>query len=109
MNIYASPAVQRNGARQADENGASPAAAHEIKYRQDAAGYVAAMLAELRQIAGKAGFDKLVKSLDAAYYDAYGALDAKAREAAPAPQNGANGAQNTPPEKTLNPMEPNAP
>ena len=25
------------------------------------------MLAELRQIAGKAGFDKLVKSLDAAY------------------------------------------
>jgi hypothetical protein len=47
----------------------------EIKYRQDAAQYVAAMLTELRQIAGKAGFDKLVASLDAAYYDAYAARD----------------------------------
>lgn len=45
--------------------------AREIKYRHDAANYIAAMLAELRQIAGKASFDKLVTSLDAAYYEAY--------------------------------------
>ena len=31
-------------------------------------------------IAGKAGFDKLVTSIDAAYYDAYGALDGRGRE-----------------------------
>lgn len=47
--------------------------AREIKYRHDAANYIAAMLAELRQIAGKANFEKLVTSLDAAYYDAYSA------------------------------------
>jgi len=102
MNIYAAPA-NRNGARQADA-GENQAAPNEIKYCQDAAGYVAAMLAELRQIAGKAGFDKLVKSLDAAYYDAYGALDAKARETTPAPRSG------TPPgpsENNSNSMEPN--
>ena len=80
MNIYTSPSAARANGREE----AAPVA-HEIKFRQDAASYVAAMLAELRQIAGKAGFDKLVKSLDTAYYDAYGALDAKAREAAPAP------------------------
>ena len=106
MNVYASPASQRDAARVASPDGSSAPAPHEIKYRQDAAGYVAAMLAELRQIAGKAGFDKLVKSLDTAYYDAYGALDARARETAPAPRMG------TPapvPEKTSNSMEPNAP
>jgi len=48
-------------------------APHEDKYREDAAGYVAAMLTELRQIAGKAGFDKLVAAVDAAYYEAYAA------------------------------------
>ena len=36
--------------------------------------YVADMLTELRQIAAKAGFDKLVTSIDAAYYEAYAAL-----------------------------------
>lgn len=76
--------------------------AREMKYLEDAASYVAAMLAELRQIAGKAGFDKLVKSLDAAYYDAYGALDARARETAPPPR-AMDG------EKTSNSMEPNRP
>lgn len=82
MNIYSSPPAARgNGRQEAAPAGAPP---HEIKYRQDAASYVAAMLAELRQIAGKAGFDKLVTSLDTAYYEAYGALDAKAREAVPA-------------------------
>lgn len=87
MNIHAAPSGQRNATRHnGSEAEASPA--QEIKYRQDAAGYVAAMLAELRQIAGKAGFDKLVRSLDTAYYDAYGALDAKGREAAPAPRTG---------------------
>lgn len=75
---------------------------HEMKYREDAAGYVAAMLAELRQIAGKAGFDRLVKSLDAAYYEAYGALDARARDRVPPPRNDR-------PEKTSVSMEPNAP
>jgi hypothetical protein len=57
-------------------------APHEIKYRQDAARYVAAMLTELRQIAGKAGFDKLVTAIDAAYYEAYAAQDAHAKPAA---------------------------
>lgn len=84
MNIYAAPAGTTAARRAEAENGAAPAAAQEIKYRQDAASYVAAMLAELRQIAGNAGFDKLVTSLDTAYYEAYGALDAKAREAVPA-------------------------
>ena len=80
MNIYASAASQRNGALQAGAGGAGPS--QDIKYRQDAVSYVAAMLAELRQIAGKAGFDKVVRSLDAAYYEAYAALDPKG---APAP------------------------
>lgn len=103
MNIYASPASQRNGARHAG-NGSSTPVPHEIKYRQDAANYVAAMLAELRQIAGKAGFDKLVKSLDTAYYEAYGVLDAPAKETAPAPRTDVQpGAE----EKTSNTMEPN--
>lgn len=102
MNIHAAPAGQRSATRHTGAEGDVPA--HEIKYRQDAAGYVAAMLAELRQIAGKAGFDKLVKSLDAAYYEAYGALDAKARDTAPAPRNGSPTA---PQEKTSNSMEPN--
>ncbi len=82
MTMQADPAAERSAPRPAAPEGTA-AAAHEIKYRQDAAAYVAAMLAELRQIAGKAGLDKLVKSLDAAYYEAYGALDARARDAAP--------------------------
>lgn len=95
MNIHSAAPRQDSGA-----DGAPPA--REMKYREDAAGYVAAMLAELRQIAGKAGFDKLVKSLDAAYYDAYGALDARARETAPPPRN-------QPGEKTSETVEPNHP
>lgn len=87
--IAAAPQERRASRNGSPENGATRDAAHEIKYRQDAANYVAAMVAELRQIAGKAGFEKLVKSLDAAYYEAYGMLDGKARDAAPAPQNGA--------------------
>jgi len=54
------------------------APAHEIKYRQDAARYVASMLTELRQIACKAGFDKLVSAVDAAYYEAYAAQESQA-------------------------------
>ena len=57
---------------------AEAAPERDIKYRGDAARYVAAMLTELRQIAGKAGFDKLVTAVDAAYYEAYAALDASA-------------------------------
>lgn len=53
--------------------------AHEIKYRHDAAHYVASMLTELRQMAGKAGFEKLVTALEAAYYEAYAAKDSHAR------------------------------
>lgn len=87
MNIHISPASQRNGARADTPKPGAPAAPlQEIKYREDAAGYVAAMLAELRQISARAGFDKLVSSIDAAYYDAYGALDAKVRETAPEPR-----------------------
>lgn len=60
------------------QNGSEAAPDREIKYRHDAANYVAAMLAELRSIAGKAGFDQLVTAIDAAYYEAYGALKAPA-------------------------------
>ena len=95
MNVYPLAASRRNGARQAEGEVASPSP--EIKYRQDAAAYVAAMLAELRQIAGKAGFDKVVKSLDAAYYEAYAAIDPKA---VPAPARG-------PDEKISGQVEPN--
>lgn len=97
MNIYA-PARRDETA-----SGTPQANSHEIKYREDAAAYVAAMLAELRQIAGKAGFDKLVRSLDTAYYDTYGALDAKGREAAPAPRATAPGKKL---KKTAAAMEP---
>lgn len=108
MNYHAAPAPQRGASRQGGETEGARQP-QEIKYRQDAAGYVAAMLAELRQIAGKAGFDKLVKSLDAAYYEAYGALDDRGREAAPAPRASAPAAaQEKTQEKTSEPMEPNA-
>ena len=86
------------------ETGAASATFAEIRYRHDAVTYVAAMLAELRQIAEKAGLDRLVKSIEAAYYEAHAARDAKAPEAAPAPRATLQrGAQ----EKTSNPMEPN--
>lgn len=42
---------------------------------------MAAMVAELRQLSGKAGFEKLLAALDAAYYEAYSLIDA--RPAAP--------------------------
>lgn len=74
---------------------------HEIKYRHDAAHYVSSMLTELRQIADKAGFDKLVAALDTAYYEAYGVLGAQGKAAA-APQERTNGGN----EKISNPMEP---
>jgi hypothetical protein len=64
---------------QAEIQEASP---HEIKYRHDTSHYVAAMLTELRQIAGKAGFERLVTALDAAYYEAYAAMDNHSRQAA---------------------------
>ena len=74
MNIYASAASQRNGALQAGAGGVGPS--QDIKYRQDAVSYVAAMLAELRQIAGKAGFDKVVKSSTFKYAVRYAAREA---------------------------------
>ena len=104
MNIHAAPAQAAAARRSEAENGSGPAASQEIKYREDAAGYVAAMLAELRQIAGKAGFDKLVKSIDTAYYDAYAALDPRGREGATAPQDLP---LKQPLQKTANSMEPN--
>jgi hypothetical protein len=58
------------------------ASPHEIKYRRDTSHYVAAMLTELRQIASKAGFERLVTALDAAYYEAYAAMDSHPRPAA---------------------------
>lgn len=74
----------------------------DVRYLADAAGYVATMLAELRQIAAKAGLDQLVHALDAAYYEAYGARDRRGREAVPPPANLAA-------EKNRNTMEQNAP
>jgi hypothetical protein len=65
-----SPQENRTAAPPAGENAPAPSA-HEIKYQHDAANYVAAMVAELRQISGKAGFEKLVAALDSAYYEAY--------------------------------------
>jgi len=70
------------------QNGADALPEREIKYRQDAANYVAAMLAELRNIAGKAGFDQLVSAIDTAYYEAYGALDSRPKQ--PADRHGKN-------------------
>ena len=75
---HRSPATNGHAAAAAE-----PASAHDIKYRQDAANYVAAMVAELRQLSGKAGFDKLVAALDAAYYEAYSLMGP--RSAAPSP------------------------
>ena len=46
MTMLASPASDRAMARQATENGTPPAGTQEIKYRQDAANYVAAMVAQ---------------------------------------------------------------
>lgn len=74
-------------------------AAHEIRYRHDAAHYVSSMLTELRQIAAKAGFDRLVTAIDAAYYEAYGVLGAQSKS--PAVQDGDT------PEKISENMEPN--
>jgi hypothetical protein len=65
------------------DDAAAPVSAAELHYQQDAANYVSAMVAELRQIAAKAGFGKLVTALDAAYYEAYGAIDPKARAGVP--------------------------
>ncbi len=79
----------------APQAGAPPE--REIRYRHDAARYVAAMLTELRQIADKAGFDRLVTAVDAAYYEAYAALDSGRETGA--------GAQ---PEKFSKPMEQSA-
>lgn len=64
-------------------NGSTPkparrrAASLGVGYQKDAAHYVAAMIAELRQISGQAGFDKLVAQLDAAYYEAYALVEPK--------------------------------
>ncbi len=82
------------------EDAPAQEASGDIRYRQDAANYIAAMLAELRQIAGKAGFDRLVKSLDTAYYEAYGARDGRLPDAAPVPAE-------APHEKISKSMEPN--
>jgi hypothetical protein len=77
---------ERQAAHRRHPEGEAAPSPHELKYRHDVAHYVADMLTELRQIAGKAGFDKLVGSLDAAYYDAYAALDANAIRTAAAPR-----------------------
>lgn len=69
----ATPQAQPKSHRREPEPAAP--SANDITYRHDAAHYVAAMLAELRQIAGKAGLDKLVTTFDAAHYDASAAMD----------------------------------
>lgn len=75
--------------------------AHEIHYQQDAAHYVAAMIAELRMISGKAGFGKLVSALDAAYYEAYSVSGGR-------PRINAEGSPGALPEKISDPAEPTA-
>lgn len=92
-------AASRQDVQAASADGAPP---HDIKYRADAASYAAAMLAELRQIAGKAGLDRLVSALDAAYYEAYGALDSHARDRVPSARDARD-------EKTSGSMEPDNP
>lgn len=84
MTLVDTPAPEPRSGSRGTENGSAAGGPQDIKYRQDAASYVAAMLAELRQIAGKAGFDKLVKALDAAYYEAYGKLEGRHPDTAPA-------------------------
>lgn len=96
MNVRPNQSRQRvPGTRQTGTTNPPP----EIEYREDAANYITAMLAELRQIAGKAGFDKLVRALDAAYYEACAAVAADVRDGASQPRN-------EPAEKTLKSMEP---
>lgn len=41
-----------------------------LVYRQDVLDYIAGMLSSLRELSLKAGQDQLVKSLEAAYYQA---------------------------------------
>lgn len=96
MNMLA-PQEHRQPRTGSANDAASPAPANEIKYREDVANYVSAMVAELRQIAAKAGFDRLVTALDSAYYEAYGAVDSKARATTPLPE-----------EKISQPLEPKA-
>jgi hypothetical protein len=72
---------ERPTAHRPAPEGEAALSARELKYRHDAAHYVADMLTELRQIAGKAGFDKLVTSIDTAYYDAYAELRSNAKPA----------------------------
>ena len=62
---------QDRQATQPDPDEEAGPSEHELKYRHDTANYISAMLTELRQIADKAGFEKLVGALDAAYYEAY--------------------------------------
>jgi hypothetical protein len=76
--------------------GTSSAASADVSYQTDAANYIAAMIAELRQISDKAGFEKLIGALDAAYYEAYALQEPKA--SAPA----------TPEEKNPPPVEPSS-
>lgn len=47
----------------------------KLAYTHDAAHYAASLIAELRQIAGNAGMEKLVRALDAAYYEAYAIME----------------------------------
>jgi hypothetical protein len=87
---------ERPAAHRPQPEGESAPSARDLKYRHDAAHYVADMLTELRQIAEKAGFDKLMTSIDAAYYDAYAALGANPRPApAEAHEKIANGMEQT--------------
>ncbi len=43
----------------------------KLHYQQDAASYIAALLAELRNLSGMAELGKLTHALDTAYYEAY--------------------------------------
>lgn len=43
----------------------------DMRYQQDAASYIAALLAELRNLSGMAELGKLTHALDSAYYEAY--------------------------------------
>ena len=57
----------------------NPSGSSKIDYQQDAAGYIAALIAELRNLSGMAELDKLTRALDAAYYEAYAVTEQKRR------------------------------
>jgi hypothetical protein len=66
---------ERSAPQQMPGHEASELERRKLVYVHDAAHYAASLIAELRQIAGNAGLDKLVRALDSAYYEAYAVME----------------------------------